>query len=136
MIILIDTNIILDIGLNRDPLSIESKTLLSTIIKNSDKMYFSASAVTDCYYTMKKHKLSKDEIIHFLSDIASLMSFAEVNEDCIYNAFLSPMPDFEDAVIDVIATNINADYIITRNKKDFINASNKVLTPTEFLEQY
>jgi predicted nucleic acid-binding protein len=41
--------------------------------------------------------------------------------------------DFEDALQTQCAKKIKAEYIITRNKKDFMDRSIKVVTPEEFL---
>ena len=43
------------------------------------------------------------------------------------------MNDYEDAIIDSIASRENAQYIITRNKKDFEYSKVKAITPKEFL---
>ena len=43
------------------------------------------------------------------------------------------MPDFEDAVVDAVAERNGADYILTRNIKDFAGSSVPAVTPTEFL---
>ena len=45
------------------------------------------------------------------------------------------MPDFEDAVVDAVAERNGADYILTRNIKDFAGSSVPAVTPTEFLEK-
>jgi len=44
------------------------------------------------------------------------------------------MPDYEDALVAVCADRINADYIVTRNIKDFKNSSVKAITPKDFLQ--
>lgn len=41
--------------------------------------------------------------------------------------------DFEDALQSVTAERIHADYIITRNVKDFKKSKTVAFTPTEFL---
>ena len=46
----------------------------------------------------------------------------------------SEIPDFEDAVIDVSACKKNADYIVTRNIKDFRKGTVNAVSPEELLE--
>jgi len=43
--------------------------------------------------------------------------------------------DFEDCLQDKCAVAVNADYIITRNVRDFVNAATKVMTPAEFCKE-
>lgn len=55
--------------------------------------------------------------------------------DC-RRAALSPMPDYEDALITHAAERQNVDFIIARNKKDFAHSPVPDLTPTEFVGIY
>lgn len=41
------------------------------------------------------------------------------------------MSDFEDALQVVFAQSVNADYIVTRNKKDFITSTVHAIAPEE-----
>lgn len=45
------------------------------------------------------------------------------------------MPNFEDAVADAVAERNSADYILTRNVRDFAGSSVPAVTPTEFLKK-
>lgn len=135
MRILIDTNIALDLALKRDNYFETSKNAVVSALFNGHILYFSSSSVTDYYYILRNNKLSKKEALSSAKSLSRYVTFATVDEKCIYQAFNSIINDFEDAVIDSVATNINADIILTRNKKDFINSTNKVLTPEEFLAE-
>ena len=53
-------------------------------------------------------------------------------EDCI-NALHNGMSDYEDAVMSETAYRIKADYIITRNEKDYSKSKVPAITPGEFL---
>ena len=133
MNILIDTNIALDLSLKRPKLIDTSLKAVQAALSHGHHLYFLSSSVTDFYYILKKNKLSNDASLASIRYLATYTSFATVDEDAIIKSLDSPIKDFEDAVVDTVATNIKADIILTRNKKDFINSSNKVLTPEEFL---
>lgn len=60
---------------------------------------------------------------------------AGVDETCIINALDSEWVDFEDSVQHEVALQIRADYIVTRNTKDYEASSIVVLTPEEFLSR-
>jgi hypothetical protein len=57
----------------------------------------------------------------------------EINEKLLNKALSSEVDDFEDAVIAVSAVERNADYIITRNIKDFQKSIIPIKTPEELL---
>ena len=132
MKILVDTNVILDIILKRAEFAIDSQAALEKATLNGDRLYFSSSAVTDVYYLVRKQTQSKETALTAIKQMAEFLVFAEVNSNCILAATLSKLNDYEDAVIDAVASNLKADYIMTRNVEDFKNAINKVITPKEF----
>jgi len=46
------------------------------------------------------------------------------------------MSDFEDAIIAATALRENAEYIITRNIKDFTQSPIPAITPSDFLRRF
>ena len=134
MKILIDTNVILDIFLKREPFLNNSLKALKLASKYGDTLFFSAGSVADCFYMINKHLHSKDESLLKIVTLGKLIKFASVDNYCIFNALQLNFNDFEDAIVDSIASNIKADVILTRNVKDFINSKNKIMTPAEFIE--
>lgn len=135
MKVLIDTNIILDILLRREP-HYENAARISILSeKGYINSYISASAITDIYYVARKELKDKDTVIELIKEILKTTHIASVTESCIYEALELKWNDFEDSVQYVIGQSISADYIITRNKKDFTNSQIKVISPEEFLNQ-
>ena len=53
----------------------------------------SASSVTDVYYIMRKATKSKEKALDGILEIAKIINFAEVNEGCIFRAFISLLDD-------------------------------------------
>lgn len=71
-----------------------------------------------------------EEVLHMLSLI---FEFAELNDSDLFRAAALQWPDFEDAVQSVTAERIHADYIITRNVRDFSRSKVIAFTPDELL---
>ena len=134
MRLLIDINVFLDVLLNRKDFVDTSKAVLEKAIKEGDNIYLSSSAMTDIYYVIRKQTKSREIALAGIKKLISIVRFAEVNEKCILYAALSGVNDYEDAVVDQVASNINADYIITRNTKHFKNAHNLILNHQEYLD--
>ena len=136
MIILVDTNVILDVFLNRQEFVADSEAALEKAISKGDRLFFSASAVTDVYYLIRKQTKDKGIALNAIKQMSEFLNFADVDENCILVATLSKINDYEDAVVDAVGSNINADFIMTRNIVDFKGAKNKVISPSDYLNKY
>ena len=135
MRILLDTNIILDIILDRKEFVEDSLAVMQKAISNGDRMYLSASSATDIYYIVRKQTGSKEQALNGIKRLAKLLTFADVNEECVLAATLSKINDYEDAVVDEVATRSKVDFIVTRNVNDFKFSKNKVITPKSFIKE-
>lgn len=136
MTILIDTNVILDILQKREPFFKDSYQALLQAIENDSKCLVSASAVTDIFYILRKSLGSIARAKEQLRQLSSLVTFADVKGLDLHIALMSDMPDFEDAVADAVAGRNGAEYILTRNIKDFNKSKVPAISPTEFLKLY
>ena len=119
MKLLIDTNVILDILLSRGPHCKSSAKVVVLSEKGYIDCYVSASAVTDIYYIAQKEIKNKESLINLLTKLFDTFRIAAVSEACIHEALDLKWDDFEDCVQYTAGKNIDADYIITRNAKDF-----------------
>lgn len=135
MKILIDTNVILDIFQKREPFFSDSYQALRKAIQVEFECLLSASSVTDIYYMLRKFLKSADQAKERIQQLSKLVTFADVQGMDIQTALMRTMPDFEDAVVDAVAERNHADYILTRNIKDFTGAAVPAITPTDFLKQ-
>lgn len=95
--ILLDTNIVLDIALQRHQFGENAKKLTLFIAKNRINSYVTASSITDIYYVLRKEK-GHTNSIQFLKNFIKLTKVIGIDENIITNALNSKMNDFEDAV--------------------------------------
>ena len=135
MKVLIDTNIILDFILKREPYYRSAAKINILSEKRYITAFISASAVTDIYYIAKRELKSKGKAIELLKNLLKIIYIASVTADNIHEALDLKWDDFEDSVQYISGKSISADYIITRNPKDFENSQIKVISPDEFLNQ-
>jgi predicted nucleic acid-binding protein len=134
MKLLIDTNIILDVILKREPFYNDSLSILNLSKRNDVCEYISASAVTDIYYIAYRALKDHDIVKHLLHELFVVVNVAEVTELEIHNALESDWKDFEDAVQYSVAVSKEIDRIITRNPDDYSNSNIQVLTPAQALK--
>ena len=135
MIVLIDTNVILDILLKREPHYENAARINILSEKGYISSYISASAITDIFYIANKELKDKVVVLDLMKNLLLTTHIASVTESGIHEALDLEWDDFEDSVQYVAGQGISADYIITRNPKDFSGSSIKVLSPDDFLNK-
>jgi predicted nucleic acid-binding protein len=131
--VFVDTNVILDIFLNREPFFDNSQKIVLKITGKNFIPFISSSSVTDIYYICKKSDMEKDVILEKLKKVLKTFEVLLIDKGSISDAILSDMKDFEDAVQLMACKKEKIDLIITRNKKDFENEWIEVQTPEEYL---
>lgn len=132
MKVLFDTNIILDLLLDRKPFSEHASFLISRVERSDIDGFLCATTITTIHYLLSKY-LDKQKSIESIHSIMALFEIAPVNRLVIENALVSKFSDFEDSVLHESARHAGAEYIITRNAKDFKKSKIPVFTPGEFL---
>ena len=106
MRILLDTNIILDFFLSREPNYKASEKIFELICKEKIQAFTTANSITDIYYISVK-KLGEVTTKDAIRNLFNLVSIIDVDGyDCI-NALDLPFSDFEDALIVVCANKRN-----------------------------
>src|SRR5215471_12791728 len=117
MVVLIDTNIALDILLHRKDY-LNSAAVFVLAEKKLVTGYISASAITDIFF-LAKGKLGKKPAKEALKNLLHVFKPATVTGDHIFQALNLDWDDFEDSVQFTVGEGLSADYIITRNTQDF-----------------
>ncbi len=118
MKILIDTNILLDVLLKREPFY-EKSAILWTLVSNKEIVgYISAVTVTNIFYIVKK-SIGYEKAIELVKIILKTFKTADVDFEVLKDATQINIKDYEDAVQYICALKNDCDYIVTRNIKDF-----------------
>jgi predicted nucleic acid-binding protein len=133
MNILFDTNIILDVLLYRRLYYENSMRLMLLSEKKQIFGFISASAITDIFYITSKSLGNKEKSIILLKKLLQVVGIASVTEANIYEALELNWGDFEDSTQFVVGKSIAAQFIITRNLRDFVKSTIPVASPEEFL---
>ena len=131
MRLLIDTNIIVEIIAKRKGYE-ESIQVLRWCEVNIIDGFVTATTITDLMYILRKH-IAPENVREAVQKLLLALDIAGVLKSDINAALLSGMNDFEDAVQSSCAGRINADYIVTRNVKDFANSPVPAILPGEAL---
>ena len=132
MVLLIDANIILDVLLNRPEFVKDSSIIWKLCETEQLKGYVSALTFANLVYIMRK-QLTPEKIEEVFLKLNLIFEFVDFSASDIVKATELGWKDFEDAIQSVTASKIHADYIITRNVRDFTKSKVIAFTPTELL---
>ena len=132
MKILIDTNVVLDALLDREPFAQHATQIFALTEQSRLESYLCATTVTTVDYLLLQ-ALKKSEARSALKRLIELFEIVPVNRPVIEAALRSKITDFEDAVLEQAAYLVGAQSIISRDAKDFKKSIVKVLDPAELL---
>ncbi|MBN2356951.1 PIN domain-containing protein [candidate division KSB1 bacterium] len=133
--IFIDTDIILDLLLNRHPFSSSSAQLFTLIEEKLVTAFTSPVVLANIYYISAK-LIDKKNAIKHIRNLLTIIKVSVIDEKIILLAANSPFKDFEDAIQYFSAKNVASNFLITRNTKDFKVTDLTVCTPEEYLTVY
>jgi predicted nucleic acid-binding protein len=132
--ILLDTDVILDVALDRAPHAEASSALLDHIQRHPSVGAFVAwHTLSNLYYLLRPASGSGDAR-DFLQGLTTFALVAPTHTDDLRLATGFPMPDLEDAMQAAAALACGARYIATRNTKDFERSPVPARTPQQLLE--
>ena len=132
--IFIDTDVIIDFLIDREPHSREAAIIFTLIEQRKLKGYVSSLTFSNLYYVLRKIE-SHNKVIAKLDSISRLLTILKVDQQTIKYAIASGFPDFEDSIQYNCALDYKKiDVLITRNIKDYKGSEIPVMTPADYLK--
>ncbi|MBB5266440.1 putative nucleic acid-binding protein [Catenibacillus scindens] len=132
MVLLIDANVILDVLLNRQEFVKDSSIIWKLCETGKVKGYVSALTFANLVYIMRK-QLNSKAIEDVFQKLNLIFDFTDFSVSDLTRAAEWNWEDFEDAIQSATAERVQADYIITRNVRDFSKSKVIAFTPSELL---
>lgn len=132
MTVLIDTNVVLDVLLDRPPFVEPAVRLFSLVEAGALSGALCATTVTTIHYLAAK-AVGAARAEAGVRQLLELFEVAPVTRGVLEGALALGFGDFEDAVFHEAARGLGAAAIATRNKADFRRASLPVYAPDELL---
>ena len=131
--VLFDTNVVLDHLLNRQPFEPIASRLMEYVSQGRVKGILCATTLTTIYYFVSR-ELGDAQARAHIANLLRLFEVAPVDIGILSDALALDFTDYEDAVLHEAARRAEADSIVTRNDRDFQNASLEIYTPDELLK--
>jgi len=134
--VILDTNIVIDIALERKPFNSDALKVFAGIKNNKIRAFVTATSITDIFYVLRK-TLGSKETIRYLKSLLNIVGILDTDSIIIFEALDSDWNDFEDAVQGYSALYNNIDCIITRNLQDYQNLKGvEIASANEFANKY
>ena len=132
MVVLIDTNILLDYILNREPFYEDAQRIMEICSTNKADGCIALHTVTTVWYLLRKFPEETKRAA--LKAVCELFQVVGTSHDEVLKAInTSDFKDLEDCIQSKCAKTANAEHIITRNVQDFKFSEIPAITPQEFL---
>ena len=130
--VFLDTNIVADLFLKREPFCENSLKLFTLGFHKKLTLYVSSLSYATLAYLVRKMK--KEERVLLFEKLRNITETTTVDRQTVDKALISDFSDLEDALQYYSAVNAKVDVVLTRNKKDFVEANVPVMTPDEFFK--
>jgi len=130
--LLVDVNVILDVLLARKPWAADSALLLDAAERGMVTAYVAGHTITTANYIVARNSSPRKASIA-ITDILRIMRVVPVEAADFAQALVLEMSDFQDAVQAATAAKVGADFVATRNEKDYKRSPVKARTPSELL---
>ena len=129
---LLDTDVLIDVALDRRPHSAPASELLDRIEQGVDSAYIAWHSVSNLYYIVAPSRggvSTRD----FIVELTRFVAVATAGAEAVRYAAELPMTDFEDAMQVAAARACGARHIVTRNISDYERSPIRAVSPQEAL---
>ena len=133
MIVFLDTDILIDVALDRTPFSEPSSKVLDLIQLKKVDAFIAWHSISNFYYLVASQKKGTSAK-NFIGDLLKFIKIAPGRTKDVRAALKMKMNDFEDALQVSASLSCNAEIIITRNIKHYKNAPLPAMSPPAFLK--
>jgi predicted nucleic acid-binding protein len=133
MKVLIDSDVILDLLIDRKPFSKESLDILSWCEKGRITGYWTPVIISNVHYILSKYS-SEKTARSTIAELNEILEVISINKSVINLALESKFKDFEDALQNYATElNLEIEAIITRNENDYKLSKLSIFSPADFL---
>lgn len=133
MILLLDANVFIDYLGRKEPFFPDAQKVVMAGFFGDAKLWVPAQSITDAFYILNRYVDAEPLQKAILKALELIRPVSLTADDVERGARLS-WPDLEDCLIALAAEKVHADYLITRNGKDFSRSPVPALSPAAWLE--
>jgi predicted nucleic acid-binding protein len=128
---LFDTNIVLDVVLDRPQLAVASRAALTWGFDHPGHAWLAWHSVATLVFFLGKHG-RREAVRPLIGELVARLAIAGGSDRELLRTIELPVPDFEDAMVVALAESVGVTHIVTRNTADFRRSPVKAVTPEDF----
>lgn len=132
MIVFLDTNVLLDVFLERQPHADDAIALFELVEKKAVRGAVSAISFNNCDYMARK-LAGRSRSLGMMRRMMTLFDVVSLDCSILEQSLDAEIADFEDAIQYFSALRTRADYLVTRNPAHFLKDEIGVVSAQEFL---
>ncbi len=129
MIALLDTDVLIDVALDRQPFSNDSSAVLDAAQRREFQAFIAWHSIANFYYIVSSPS-GKDSAKVFIADLLAFVQISPAQTADARYALQMDLPDFEDALQVAAARVCRADYLVTRNLKHYKKSPVPAISPS------
>lgn len=133
MKVVFDTNVVLDLLMDRTPYADAAAVLFAAVEQGEIAGCLCGTTITTIHYLAAKG-LGRDRARTEVGKLLDLFEIAPITRPVLQEALDNNFDDFEDAVIYQAARHVGAQAIVTRNSRDFCCSDLSVCSPDELVK--
>ena len=131
--VFLDTNVLLDVLLHREPFVHDSARVLNRGFKGEIALYSTPLTFSKCMFVARK-KLGYANALEALKILEHHINVATMDSKQLHEALYAIAPDFENMLQYHAAQAEGCSHIVTRNERHFPQDGIVVLSPTNFMQ--
>lgn len=130
---LFDTNVVLDVALDRPELAEASRSALTWGFEHPGRAWFAWHSVATLAYFLERQG-GRAAVRPFIGELIARLEIIGGADRELLRAIELTVPDFEDAMVIALAESTGCTHIVTRNVTDFRRSPVKAVTPEQFVK--
>ena len=135
MKVLIDTCIIIDAVIGREPFDVDAQALLLHCARGQLKCYITANSLTDIHYLLRRMYHDEYIVRNIINGLLKSIEILDTTSFECKSALYSKILDYEDAIQAESALHNDIDMIVTRNHRDYQNSPIPTCSAAECLKK-
>jgi predicted nucleic acid-binding protein len=130
--VFLDTDVLLDIFLEREPHHTTALRLLTVLRQKGTACYTSPLVLANMNYLLSKAK-GRDYALGRLRSLRRMVDVAPIGQTTVDNALSTPHRDLEDSLQMYCALENGIQTLVTRNVKDYPKGKVLIVDPNQYL---
>lgn len=129
----IDTDVILDFLIAREPFAVDAARIFSLAENKEISICTSGLVFSNAYYVLRKLGTHR-KVVEKLTQLSRFIDIIGLSKAAVIQALGSDFGDFENALQHYAALADGVKVIVTRNTKDYRQSQLAVLAPDQYLK--